>query len=145
MYCFSAFHLYPCPTLTHIMTRHNIKSPLNLWHSLANCLLYLKGVDWFGQTSQGNATTTTIYYAYCSSCQLYKQFGPKTFNILLFFFQLQISKWLCQLLFSLTLFQACSVGSFVIIKIISLFLQFFKCGCNLFKKMNRFWRCRQMF
>ena len=39
-----------CPTLTHIRTQHNISSPLDLWHSPANCLLFLRGVGLLGQT-----------------------------------------------------------------------------------------------
>ena len=40
-----------CPALTHIRAQHNISSPLDLWHSLANYLLFLKGAGLLGQTS----------------------------------------------------------------------------------------------
>ena len=39
-----------CPALTHIRAQHNISSPLDLWHSLANCLLFLRGANLLGQT-----------------------------------------------------------------------------------------------
>ena len=39
-----------CPALTHIRTQHNISSPLDLWHSPANCLLFFRGVGMLGQT-----------------------------------------------------------------------------------------------
>ena len=38
------------PALTHIRTQHNISSPLDLWHSLANCLLFFRGAGMLGQT-----------------------------------------------------------------------------------------------
>ena len=40
-----------CPALTHIMTQYNISSPLDLWHSPANCLFFLKVAGLLGQTS----------------------------------------------------------------------------------------------
>ena len=40
-----------CPALTHIRAQHNVSSPLDLWHSPANCLLYLRGSGLLGQTS----------------------------------------------------------------------------------------------
>ena len=40
-----------CPALTHIRAQHNISSPLDLWHSPANCLLFLRGAGLLGQTS----------------------------------------------------------------------------------------------
>ena len=45
-----------CPTLTHIRTQHNISSPLDLWHSPANCLLFLWGAGLLGQTRRGTTT-----------------------------------------------------------------------------------------
>ena len=32
-----------CSALTHIRAQHNLSSPLDLWHYLANCLLFLRG------------------------------------------------------------------------------------------------------
>ena len=40
-----------CPILTHIRVQHNISSPQDLWHSPANCLLFLSGAGLLGQTS----------------------------------------------------------------------------------------------
>ena len=40
-----------CPALTHIRAQHNIRSPLDLWHTPANCLLFLRGAGLLGQTS----------------------------------------------------------------------------------------------
>ena len=40
-----------CPALTHNRPQHNISSPLNLWHSSANCLLFLRREGLLGQTS----------------------------------------------------------------------------------------------
>ena len=41
-----------CTALTHIRAQHNISSPLDLWHSPANCLLFLRGREGLlGQTS----------------------------------------------------------------------------------------------
>ena len=40
-----------CPVLTHIRTQHNISSPLDMWHSLANCLLFLRGMGLLRQMS----------------------------------------------------------------------------------------------
>ena len=48
-----------CPALTHIRTQHNMSSPLDLWHSPANCLLFFRGAGLLGQTRWGTATTTT--------------------------------------------------------------------------------------
>ena len=42
-----------CPAPTHIRAQHNISSPLDLWHSLANCLLVLRGAGLLGQTIWG--------------------------------------------------------------------------------------------
>ena len=39
-----------CPALMHIRTQHNISSPLDLWHSPANCLLFFRGAGVLGQT-----------------------------------------------------------------------------------------------
>ena len=39
-----------CPALTHIRTHHNISSPLDLWHSPGNCLLFFRGAGLLGQT-----------------------------------------------------------------------------------------------
>ena len=39
------------PTLTHIRAQHNISSPQDLWHFLANCLLSSGGADLLDQTS----------------------------------------------------------------------------------------------
>ena len=50
-----------CPTLTHIRAQHNISSPLDLWHSPVNCLLFLRGAGLLGQTSWGTTTTTTTF------------------------------------------------------------------------------------
>ena len=47
-----------CPALAHIRTQHNISSPLDLWHSPANCLLFLRGAGLLGQTRWGTTTTT---------------------------------------------------------------------------------------
>ena len=40
-----------CPASTHIRAQHNISSPLNLWHSPANCLLFLTVAGLLGQTT----------------------------------------------------------------------------------------------
>ena len=40
-----------CPTLTHIRAQHNINSPLDLCHSLINCLLFLRRAGLLRQTS----------------------------------------------------------------------------------------------
>ena len=40
-----------CPTLTHTRAQHNISSPLDLWHSPANCFLFLRRAGFLRQTS----------------------------------------------------------------------------------------------
>ena len=45
-----------CPTLIHIRAQHNISNPLDLQHSPANCLLFLRGA---GCSSW--CTTTTAW------------------------------------------------------------------------------------
>ena len=46
-----------CLALMHIRTQHNIRSPLDLWHSPANCLLFFRGAGVLGQTRWGGTTT----------------------------------------------------------------------------------------